>query len=56
MITVPGVSFINAIRDLFSEILLVSLSRMLEAVLIAMSLAIGSGYYSKNVNNLNKII
>lgn len=47
MITVPGVSFINAIRDLFSGDLVSSLSRMLEVVLIAMSLAIGSGIILK---------
>ena len=43
MIMVPGVAFINSIRDLFSGDLVTAQSRLLEVALIGMSLAIGSG-------------
>lgn len=47
MIMVPGVSFINAIRDLFSGDLVTSLSRILEVALIGLSLSIGSALILK---------
>lgn len=43
MIMVPGVAFINAIRDLFSGDLVTAQSRLLEVFLIGMTLAVGSG-------------
>ena len=43
MIMVPGVAFINSIRDLFSGDLVTAQSRLLEVALIGMTLAIGSG-------------
>ena len=43
MIMVPGVAFINAIRDLFSGDLVTAQSRLLEVALIGMTLATGSG-------------
>lgn len=43
MIMVPGVAFINTIRDVFSGDLVTAQSRLLEVVLIGMTLAIGSG-------------
>ena len=47
MINVPGVSFINSIRDLFAGDLVSSLSRLLEVILIGMALSIGSGIILK---------
>lgn len=43
MIMVPGVAFINSIRDLFSGDLVTAQSRLLEVILIGMTLAVGSG-------------
>lgn len=43
MIMVPGVAFINSIRDLFSGDLVTAQSRLLEVSLIGMTLAVGSG-------------
>jgi len=43
MIMVPGVPFINSIRDIFSGDLVTGLSRLSEVILVGCSLAIGSG-------------
>ncbi|MCI6152658.1 MAG: threonine/serine exporter family protein [Fusobacterium perfoetens] len=43
MILVPGVAFINSMRDIFSGDLVTGISRLLEVVMIGTSIAIGSG-------------
>ncbi|MGL4687559.1 MAG: threonine/serine exporter family protein [Fusobacteriaceae bacterium] len=44
MLLVPGMSFTNSIRDLIAGDLVSGLSRGIEAIMIATSLAIGSGF------------
>ena len=43
MLLVPGLAFTNAIRDTVSGDLLSGLSRIVEALLTAVALAVGSG-------------
>lgn len=50
MIMVPGVPFINSIRDIFSGDLVTGLSRFSEVILVGCSLAIGSGIAVKLLN------
>lgn len=50
MIMVPGVPFINSIRDIFSGDLVTGLSRFAEVILVGGSLAIGSGIAVKLLN------
>lgn len=43
MILVPGVPFINSMRDIFAGDLVTGMSRLMEVVMIGTSIAIGSG-------------
>lgn len=43
MILVPGVAFINSMRDLFSGDLVTGTSRLLEVVMVGTAIAVGSG-------------
>ena len=47
MIFVPGVAITNSIRDLLTGDMLAGVSRLAEAMLIALSLAIGAGIILK---------
>lgn len=43
MILVPGVPFINSMRDIFAGDLVTGMSRLLEVVMVGTSIAVGSG-------------
>ena len=43
MILVPGVPFINSMRDIFAGDLVTGISRFLEVVMVGTSIAVGSG-------------
>ncbi|WP_286033505.1 threonine/serine ThrE exporter family protein [Fusobacterium necrogenes] len=43
MILVPGVAFINSMRDIFAGDLVTGMSRFMEVVMIGTSIAVGSG-------------
>lgn len=43
MILVPGVAFINSMRDIFAGDLVTGMSRLMEVVMIGTSIAVGSG-------------
>lgn len=43
MILVPGVPFVNSMRDIFSDDLVTGISRFIEVIMIGTSIAVGSG-------------
>lgn len=43
MILVPGVAFINSMRDIFAGDLVTGMSRLMEVIMIGTSIAVGSG-------------
>ena len=54
MILVPGVAFINSMRDIFSGDLVTGLSRLGEVAMIGTSIAVGSGIALKLLLNLGR--
>lgn len=55
MILVPGVAFINSMRDIFSGDLVTGLSRLGEVAMIGTSIAVGSGIALKLLLNLGGV-
>lgn len=55
MLLVPGVAFINSIRDLFSGDLVTGFSRLGEVIMIGSAIAIGSGISLKLLLNLGGV-
>lgn len=52
MLLVPGVSFINSIRDIFSGDLITGISRTLEVIMVGTAIAVGSGIALKIVGGI----
>lgn len=55
MLLVPGVSFINSLRDVISGDLVAATSRLTEVVMIGMALAVGAGIALKLLMNFGGI-
>lgn len=55
MILVPGVAFINSMRDIFSGDLVTGLSRLGEVAMIGTSIAVGSGIALKLLLNMGGV-
>lgn len=56
MIFVPGIAFVNTVRDLLAGDLLAGLSRFAEVVVVATSLAVGAGIAFKIYTSLGGVI
>ena len=53
---VPGLVFVNAIRDFISGDLIAGSSRLMEAIMIATSLAVGAGVILKIYTTIGGVI
>lgn len=56
MIFVPGIAFVNTIRDLTSGDLIAGTSRLTEVAMVAVSLAVGTGIVLKTYMSLGGVV
>lgn len=56
MIFVPGIAFVNTIRDLTSGDLIAGTSRFIEVIMVAASLAVGTGIILKTYMTLGGVV
>lgn len=56
MILVPGIAFVNSIRDFTSGDLIAGTSRFTEVVMVAASLAVGTGIVLKAFMSLGGVV
>ena len=56
MIFVPGIAFVNTIRDLTSGDLIAGTSRFTEVIMVAASLAVGTGIVLKTFMSLGGVV
>ena len=56
MIFVPGIAFVNTIRDLTSGDLIAGTSRFTEVIMVAASLAVGTGIILKTYMTLGGVV